>query len=162
MNISKPDTSSGTYLKFIDLVNDKVKTAMSWLEDHKIEYVWNSWIDGHLYRLYIPAKDVLFDFECYPVRNLFYEYIRVNYNTDITKVLESLFPETVINTQDLWVFKQPQLIVNKFLRKNEVSPVYDKNVLRFSWVKDTEMYQCIIGLLLMRSEEIVRYLMEHI
>lgn len=157
MNIYLPDISSKAYQQFADLVNDKVRVAMSWLEEHHIEYVWNNWINGHLYRLYIPAKDILLDFETYPVRNPYYEYCRINYDTNIITALEQLFPQTIVDTNDMSVYKQPRRIVNRFLKEQDISPVYDQNVLRFSWVKDDVIYQSIV----VKDNTIIRNVVKH-
>lgn len=144
MNISKPDINSDVYKQFIEMINHKVSAAVIWLTNHNIKYVWNNWINNHLYRLYIPEKDLLLDFEYYPLNNYGYNYIRINFDTDMIQLLERLFPEIILNTQDLEVWKLNQRVVNKFLRDNGASPVYDKNVLRLGWVKDQTIYQCII------------------
>ena len=152
MNIDYPDKSSKIYHQFLDMTNQKVNDAMAWLGAKGIEYVWNYWIDNHLYRLYIPDKDVLLDFECYPVCNDNYNYIRINYDADIIKVLEKLFPETILKTNDLNVWKLNQKVINKFLKDNDVSPVYDKNVLRLGWVKDGIIYQGMV----LQEDKIIR------
>lgn len=144
MNISKPDISSMVYKQYITLVNNKVDTAMSWLSDRGIDYVWNYWIDNHLYRLYIPCKDLILDFECYPQINNTYNYIRINHDTDMIGLLEKLFPATIIDTQDLTVWKLNQKATNHFLRSNGASPIYDKTVLRIALVKDNTIYQCVV------------------
>lgn len=144
MNISHPDSNSQIYKQFNLQLNDKINAAMVWLAERNIECAWNIWIDNHLYRLYIPAKDVLLDFECYPVNNYSYNYIRINYDTDIIEVLEQLFPESVLDTTELQVWLLTQRYANKFLRENGASPVYDKGVRRLAWVKDHTIYQCMI------------------
>ena len=144
MNISYPDSKSEVYKQFCELLKYKVSQAEIWLIEHKIDYIWNYWIGIHPYRLYIPAKDLLLDFEYYPVPNNDYNYIRINFDTDIIKVLERLFPETIINTNELTVWKLNQRATNHFLRENDVSPIYDKNVLRIGFVKDQTIYQCMI------------------
>jgi len=144
MNLTTPDKTSELYGKYTELINAKVNTAVVWLEDRGIEYIWNNWINGHLYRLYIPTKDVILDFEFYPINNINYNYIRINYNTDVIRVLEKLFPETIVDTQELNLWKLNQKATNKFLRENGASPIYDKSVLRVALVKDTTIYQCMV------------------
>ena len=63
VNIIRPDKTSRVYQDFIECVNAKVQIAMSWLSKKNIEYTWNERIEGHLYRIYIPEKDLLMDFE---------------------------------------------------------------------------------------------------
>lgn len=144
MNITTPNKNSEAYKQFIELNVDKVKIAMSWLSEHNIDYVLNMWVENHLYRLYLPSKDLLLDFEYYPENKYNYNYIRVNYNTDIIKLLEKIFPENILDTNELVVWKVNQRASNKFLRENDNSPIYDKNVLRIALVKDSTIYQCII------------------
>ena len=144
MNVSHPNTESEVYKQFCISIKYKVGLAEMWLIQHKIDYVWNYWASNHLYRIYIPVKDVLFDFEYFPVNNYEYNYIRINFDTDIIKILERLFPETIINTDELSVWNLNQKSANHFLRENDVSPVYDKNVLRLAFVKDSTVYQCVI------------------
>lgn len=144
MNISKLDIHSETYKQFVGLLNQKVSQMVMWLNDHNIEYIWNYWIGNHLYRLYIPSKDLLLDFEYYPIYNIEYNYIRVNYDTDVILLLENLFPTNVLDTQELEVYKLHQRAANKFLRENGASPVYDKTVLRLGFVKNDVIYQCMI------------------
>lgn len=144
MNLSIPDKTAEIYTRYGELVNSKINLAMGWLEERKIEYVWNDWIDGHLYRLYIPVKDLILDFEFYPVNNINYNYIRINYNTDIIKTLEKLFPEQIVDTQELNLWKLNQKTTNRFLKDNGASPIYDKNVLRVALVKNTEICQCMV------------------
>lgn len=144
MNITTPDKNSKSYKQFVELNVDKVKIAMEWLSEHNIEYVLNMWVENHLYRLYIPSKDLLLDFEYYPENKYMYNYIRVNYNTDIIRLLEKIFPETILDTNELVVWKVNQRASNKFLRENNNSPIYDKNVLRIALVKDSIIYQCVI------------------
>lgn len=144
MNIQTPEQTSEIYKQFLQIINAKVSIMIGWLTDHEIEYIWNNWIDNHLYRLYIPKKDLLLDFECYPVNNVNYNYIRVNFDTDVIQLCERIFPKTVVNTDSLTVWKLTQKASNKFLKENNAAPVYYKDVLRVGWVKDTEIYQCII------------------
>ena len=144
MNISRPETNSEVYRQFLGIVNQKVSAAANWLASRDIDYVWNYWANGHLYRLYIPSKDLLLDFEWYPVNNYEYDYIRINFDTDIIRLLEQLFPNIIFETQELEVWKLNQMVVNKFLRENGASPVYDKNVLRLGYVKDGTIYKCMI------------------
>ena len=144
MNISKPDTGSPAYKQFIQFLNQKVSMALNWLDAHKIEYTQNYTINNHLYRIYIIEKDLLLDFEYYPEMTTDYNYIRINYDTDIHRMLETLFPETILDTQELTVWKLNRRSCNRFLRENGVSPIYDNKVLRIAYVKDTTIYQCII------------------
>jgi len=144
MNIDYPNKNSDAYKQFLEMTTKKVSDIMSWLSDRHIDYVWNYWINNHLYRIYIPAKDLLLDFECYPVNNINYNYIRINYDTDVIDLMCQIFPETILDTDELEVWKLNQRIVNRFFRNNGSSPIYDKSVLRLALVKDTEIYQCIV------------------
>lgn len=144
MNIGHPDTNSDTYKQFLGLINQKVSAAAMWLSDRHIDYVWNYWVGDHLYRLYIPTKDLLLDFEYYPINNIEYNYIRINYDTDIVQLLERLFPNIVMDTKEMDVWKLTQIAANRFLRENKASPIYDKDVLRLGLVQDKTIYQCII------------------
>lgn len=157
MNIVQPQITSSGYKSFLALINNKIGIAMDWLYSRGINYILDFYLDGHLYRMYIPKKDVLLDFECYPVINDMHNYIRVNYDTDIIQVLERLFPETVLDTDelDIWVLKQ--IKINKFLRENGSSPVYDKNVLRLAWVKDDVVYQCMV----LQGNKVIRNVTKH-
>jgi len=152
MNISKPDINSKVYHQFLGAINQKVSIAAAWLVARGINYVWDYWAAGHLYRLYIPAKDLLLDFEWYPERPLAYDYIRVNFDTDIIRLLERLFPNIILETNDLDVWKFRQTAANKFLKENGASPVYDKNVLRLGYVKDETIYKCMI----LKGNQIIR------
>ena len=143
MNITQPNKNSAAYQDFLQQVNNKVTAAMGWLAIRKIEYVWNHWVGEHLYRLYIPDKDLLLDFEWYPVSNFNYNYIRVNYDTDIVRLLERIFPETVFDTRDLDIIALKQRAANAFFKENGVSPLYGDNILRLAWCKDGIPYQCI-------------------
>lgn len=144
MNISQPNPDSEVYKQFLILINQKVSQAVMWLGYKHIDYVWNNRINNHLYRLYIPKKDLLLDFEYYPMNNVEYNYIRVNFDTDVIQLLEHLFPTTVIDTNELDVWKLHQKATNHFLRENRASPVYDSNVLRLALVKNNVIYQCIV------------------
>ena len=144
MNIQYPDKSSEIYKTFTEYVNVQVKIISDWLTEKNIEYVWNNQINNHLYRLYIPCKDILLDFEPYPVNNINYNYIRINFNTDVIRLCEKLFPETVIDTSELHIWKLTRKAANHFLRDMGVAPVYSENVLRLAFVKDNIIYQCII------------------
>jgi len=144
VNIIHPDKECKAYKDFNALMASKVNEAMKWLSNKNIEYIWNEWIDGHLYRLYIPEKDVLLDFEYYPVINKNYNYIRINYDTDITRVLGKLFPSKIIETNELQFCKAVQKSTNKFLKTNDVNPVYYKDIFRATYIKDEKIYQCII------------------
>ena len=145
VHIIRPDKSSEVYKQFEKMITDKINLATKWLSSKNIEYTWNERIDGHLYRLVILDKNVVFDFEYYPVITQNYKYIRINYDTDIIEVLERLFPEVVLETSELSMnFGVSQKEINKFLRKNRHSPIYDKHVLRLAWVKDATIYQCFV------------------
>lgn len=152
MNISRPDTSSNIYRQFLGTINQQVSLAAAWLTGRQIDYVWNYWIGDHLYRLYIPVKDLLLDFEWYPVNNYEYNYIRVNFDTDITQLLETIFPNVVMDTQDLEVWKLRRTAVNRFLVENGASPVYDKNVLRLGYVENETIYKCMV----LKDNKIIR------
>ena len=143
MNISTPDINSDIYKEFIRAVKTKVNQAENWLIEHNIDYVWNYWIGNHLYRLYIPNKDLLLDFEYYPINNVEYNYIRVNFDDDIIQLLNKLFPKNVLDTANLQVCKLSQRSANRFLREQHNSPIYNKNVLRLAFVKDNIIYQCM-------------------
>lgn len=126
------------------MVRAKVSLAEIWLIEHNIDYIWNYWVGNHLYRIYIPTKDLLLDFEYYPVNNIEYNYIRVNYDTDIYDLLNKIFPQTIIDTSELSAWKLTQRAANRFFRENKASPIYDKQVLRIALVKDLTIYQCIV------------------
>lgn len=143
-NICRPDKSSEVYKRFEQLINAKARVATEWLAARDIEYTWNERINNHLYRLYIPDKDLLLDFEYYPVSNMNYNYIRINYDTNMITILERLFPEVVLNTEELDVWKITQKAANRFLKANGHLPIYNKNILRIALVKDEIIYQCII------------------
>lgn len=144
MNISHPDTNSTVYKQFISSILDKVGKVELWLIEHKIDYVWNYWLGNHLYRIYIPSKDLLLDFEYYPVSHRDYNYIRINFDDDVVSVLQTIFPETVFDTQDLNIDELSQRDANHFLREQGAAPVYDKSALRLGWSKDNTIYQCVI------------------
>jgi len=145
VNICRPDKSSEIYKKFEEVIKDKIKLATTWLSSRDIEYTWNERIDGHLYRLWIPEKNLLFDFEFYPVINMNYNYIRINYDDDIILILERLYPQHILETSELQLhYRVSQKEVNKFLKENGHAPVYDKSVLRMAWIKDEKIYQCFI------------------
>lgn len=144
INIIRPDPDSPVYTEFNKMINNKVNSAMSWLSERNIEYVWNERINGHLYRLIIPEKDLLFDFEFYPVINSDYNYIRINYNSDIIAILGRLFPQHILETQELGVTHLNQKSCNRFLRENNAAPIYDKHILRLAFTKGTDIYQCMI------------------
>ena len=144
MNISYPNLNSGVYHQFLDYTSQRVSAMMTWLSERNIDYVWNYWADNHLYRLYIPVKDLLLDFECYPVNNVYYNYIRVDYDTDVIGLLHRIFPDTLVDTNDMDIWKLNQRTSNRFLKDNGVSPVYDKSALRIALVKDQEIYQCVV------------------
>ena len=152
MNISRPDTNSKVYHQFLGMINQKVSLAANWLIARKIKYIWDYFAGGHLYKLYIPAKELLLDFEWYPEISPEYNYIRVNFDTDIIQLLEQIFPNIVINTQDVEVWKLHQTAVNRFLRENGASPVYDKNVLRLGYVENGIIYKCMI----LKDNKIIR------
>ena len=144
MNISKPDTNSEVYQRFIQEVRSKVGRAEVWLIEHKIDYIWNYWAGNHLYRLYIPSKDLLLDFEYYPVNNYEYNYIRINFDMDVIKLLNGLFTDNVIDTQELDVWNINQKRSNRFCRENNSAPIYDRSTLRLALVKENTIYQSIV------------------
>ena len=144
MRLSHPNKNSEVYKQFIKEVNTKVQQAEVWLIAHGIDYIWNNWIGNHLYRLYITEKDLLLDFEYYPVYNPEYSYIRINFDTDIIQLLEQLFTEDILNTQELVLGTLDQREANRFLKENGSSPIYDKDVLRLAWAKDSIIYQCVV------------------
>lgn len=152
MNIIRPDTDSDIYKQFTALMVNKAQLAATWLAERNIEVIWNNWIGGHLYRLYIPQKDLLFDFEYYPVNNYEYNYIRINFDTDIIRLLEKIFPETLLDTKETEVWLLHQRACNRFLREQDVPPVYDKNVLRLAHVHDGIIYQCMV----LKDNKIIR------
>lgn len=155
VHITRPDKDSTVYKEFEKLVNSKIELAMKWLAERDIEYVWNNWIDRHLYRLYIPSKELIFDFEYYPVFTDMYNYIRINYDTDIIEVLESLYPETIYETKQLQVWIITQKAANKFLKENNHSAVYYKNVLRLAWVDVNGEDPNIIQLAIIKNDKII-------
>lgn len=144
MNICKPNTESAVYKQFISEITAKVSKAVNWLEAHSIKYVQNYTINNHLYRIYILDKDLLLDFENYPCIATEYNYIRINYDTDIISLLETIFPETILDTASLEVWKLNRRSCNRFLKENGISPIYDTNVLRIAFVRDATIYQCIV------------------
>ena len=144
VNISRPDKSSTIYKEFEFLINAKVNTAMKWLAERNIEYVWYNRIDNHLYRLYIPCKDLLLDFEYYPVLNKNYNYLRITYKDDILRTLMTIFPEHIFDTNEMQVYKLTQKASNRFLKENNKSPIYDKTTLRLALVKNDTIYQSVI------------------
>jgi hypothetical protein len=144
VNISRPDKSSDVYKEFEFQINNKVNRAMTWLSNRNIEYVWNYRVDSHLYRLYLPCKDLLLDFEYYPVVNPNYNYIRITFKDDIINVLISIFPEHIFDTKEMTVWKLTQKASNRFLKDNNKSPIYDEKALRLALVKDDIIYQSII------------------
>lgn len=152
MNISHPDVNSEVYHQFMGMINQKVSQAAVWLANHNIEYAWNYYLGDHLYRLYIPCKELLLDFEYYPINNYDYNYIRINFDMDIIQLLERIFPNTIFDTNNMEVWKLNQLPVNKFLRNNGAAPVYDKNVIRLGYVRRNTIYQCII----LKDNKIIR------
>lgn len=161
VHITRPDKGSSVYKEFEKLVNSKVELAMKWLAERDIEYVWNNWIDRHLYRLYIPSKELIFDFEYYPVFTDMYNYIRINYDTDIIDVLESLYPECIYETKQLQVWIITQKAANKFLKENNYSPIYYKNVLRLAWVDVNREDPKIIQLAIIKNDKIIVNLTRH-
>lgn len=143
MNITTPKFDSEVYKQFEMLICQKVNSAIEWLAG--IDYVKDYVVDGHLYRLYIPCKELLLDFEWFPVINPNFNYVRVDFLTNIENVLEKLFPETIIDTTQLQPWKLNQLPTNKFLKQNNHSPIYDKNILRLALVGDNmQILQCIV------------------
>lgn len=144
MNITKPDKDSAAYRSFTNEITAKIITATQWLTDHQIEYVLNYWLGKHLYRVYIPKKELLLDFEWYPVYNFDYGYIRINYNTDIIRVLEQVFPRKVLDTTELDTIALNRITANRFFRENGVSPIYDRDALRLAWYRENTIYQCVV------------------
>jgi len=155
VHIARPDKNSAVYKDFEKVVNSKVELAMKWLAERDIEYVWNNWIDRHLYRLYIPSKELIFDFELYPVFTEMYNYIRISYDTDIIEVLESLYPEHIYETNQLQMWVVTQKATNEFLRQNNHSPIYYKNILRLAWVDVSEEDPKIIQLAIIKNNQII-------
>ena len=152
MNITHPNIESEIYKQFTALMLDKAQTAADWLAARNIEVIWNNWINNHLYRLYLPKKDLLLDFEYYPANNYEYNYIRINFNTDIIRLLEKIFPATILDTQDTEVWMLYQKACNRFLREQNIPPVYDKKVLRLAHVHDGIIYQCMV----LKDNKIIR------
>jgi len=140
-HICRPDKYSPVYHEFTEHISFKVGQFAKLLTDHNIQFSANEFIDGHLYRIYIPGKDLLFDFEYYPVVNFNYNYIRVNYNDDMELLYKKLFPEVILETDDVDVWKLNQRADNHFLRDNGYSPIYDKSALRLGLVWNNEIYQ---------------------
>jgi len=145
VNICRPNKSSEVYKQFEELVEQKVNQATQWLSSRNIDYSWNERIDGHLYRLYIPDKDLLLDFEYYPVINMNYNYIRINYYDNIILILEKLYPQVIFETNELELhYKVSQKEINRFLKENGHSPIYDNSLLRMAWVDKETICQCYV------------------
>lgn len=152
-HICRPDKYSPVYHEFIEHINYTVGKLGKLLSDNNIAYSANEFIDGHLYRIYIPCKDLLIDFEYYPVVNFRYNYMRINYNDDIEIIFMQLFPKEIISTEDAEVWVLTQRANNRFLKENKSSPIYDKSVLRLALVKDREIYQSIT----LKYDEVKQY-----
>lgn len=136
VHISRPDKFSLIYQEFLEHINTKVGQLAKLLTDHGIRFSSNEFINGHLYRLYIIDKDILLDFELYPVPNGNYNYIRVNYDQDIELLYKSIFPVVNLEPETLEVWDLTQRINNHFLRSVGQSPVYYKDAIRLGIVKD--------------------------
>lgn len=140
-HICRPDKYSPVYHEFTEHVSFKVGQLAKILTDNNIQFSSNEFIDGHLYRIYIPEKDLLLDFEYYPVVNYNYNYVRINYNDDMLSVFNRLFPSHVYDTDDVDVWELTQKADNHFLRENGYSPIYDKSAIRLGLVLNDEIYQ---------------------
>lgn len=140
VHICRPDKYSPVYHEFTEHISFKVGQFAKLLTDNKIPFCSNEFIDGHLYRIWIPHKDLLFDFEYYPVPNFNYNYIRVNYNDDMELLYKKLFPSVILETEQVEVWKLTQRANNRFLKQNERAPVYG-NALRLGFVYNDEIYQ---------------------
>lgn len=140
-HISRPDKYSPVYHEFIELISYKVGQLAKLLTEHNIQFSSNEFINGHLYRIYIPEKDLLFDFENYPVINYNYNYIRINYFDDISEIFNYLYPKNIIGIDDIEVWQLTQKANNRFLRANGYSSIYDKYALRLALVRDNEIYK---------------------
>lgn len=144
VNISRPDKYSPIYQEFIEYICGRVGQLAKLLSDNNIAFSSNEFIDGHLYRIYVPSRDLLFDFEYYPVVNFSYNYIRVNYNEDISQLFQRLFPETLFDTEDMMVCEIPQKDNNRFLKENNHSPIYNKSAIILAFTKDDKIYQSMV------------------
>lgn len=140
-HICRPDKYSPIYHEFTEHISFKVGQLAKLLTDHGIQFSSNEFINGHLYRIYIHDKDLLLDFEYYPVVNFSYNYIRVNYNDDMELLYKRLFPAIILETEDVDVWKLTQKADNHFLRENGYSPIYDKTALRLGLVWQDNIYQ---------------------
>lgn len=134
VHISRPDKFSPVYQEYLEHINTKVGLLAKLLTDHNIKFSCNEFINGHLYRLYIIDKDILLDFELYPVPNHNYNYVRVNYDQDIDILYKSLFPSVILEPETLEVWELTQRIDNHFLRSIGRSPIYHKDVIRLGIV----------------------------
>lgn len=144
VHISKPDKYSPIYHEFTEHISTKVGQLAKLLADHNIPFSANEFIDGHLYRLSIPNKDLLFDFEYYPVINYNYNYIRVNYNDDIEVLFKKLYPANILSYDNIEVWQIPQITSNRFLKETGVSPIYDKSAIRLAIMHNGEIYQSAV------------------
>lgn len=144
VNISRPDKYSPIYQEFIEFIGCKVGQLAKLLSDNDIAFSSNEFINGHLYRIYVPNRDLLFDFEYYPVVNFNYNYIRVNYNEDILLLFQKIFPEILFDTEDMTVCEIPQKDNNRFLKENNHSPIYDKSATILAFTKDDKIYQSMV------------------
>ncbi len=140
-HICRPDKYAPVYHEFIEHISFKVGQLAKLLTDNNIPFSSNEFINGHLYRIYIPCKDLLLDFEYYPVVNFNYNYIRINYNDDMSLLYKQLFPSVILETEDVEVWKLTQKADNHFLRENRYSPIYDKTALRLGLVWQDKIYQ---------------------
>lgn len=140
-HICRPDKYTPVYHEFIEMISFKVGQFSKLLSDSGIPFSSNEFINGHLYRIYIPSKDLLLDFEYYPVVNFSYNYIRINYNDDMDLVFKRLFPTVVLETEEVDVWKLTQRADNHFLRENGYSPIYDRTALRLGLVWQDKIYQ---------------------
>lgn len=149
VHISRPDKFSPIYHEFIELINFKVGQFAKILTDHNIKFSSNEFINSHLYRIYIIDKDVLLDFEFYPVPNFNYNYIRVRYDQDMKLLYKMLFPSVILEPETLEVWKLTQRADNKFLRDIGASPIYHKDVLRLGIVNKG----CILQTMVIRYDK---------
>lgn len=143
-NICRPDKFSPIYHEFTEMISYKVGQLAKLLTDHDIAFSSNEFINGHLYRIYIHNRDLLLDFEYYPVVNFSYNYIRVNYNDDMGILFKKIFPEISYETEEVEVWQIDQKDNNKFLREQGYSPIYDKSATIIALGKDQTIYQSAV------------------